>query len=163
MTSHSCATGEAARAVRVGQWLMLFVALAGLMAMHGLSVHGAGGSVAPAPHPVTHPYVAMAGTDSHPDRTRVHAGATVTPGDLRAGVPGGRVDGGHDGHHGAPAGTCLAVIAGLVLLVVAGWPRHVRATRGDALLVARVSALRLLARSRRPAPPDLRLLAVQRC
>lgn len=162
MTSQSCATGEATRSVRVGQWLLLLVALSGLMAMHGFSDHGTRGSVEPPQHPMTHGYVAMAGPATHPDHTRALAGATVTVGEVRVGTAGWPVDG-HDGHDGALAGTCLAVMAGLVLLVVSRWPHRVRATLGDALLVAGVSALRLRTRSRRPAPPDLTLLAVQRC
>lgn len=126
----------------IGRWLVLLVALAGLMAMHGLSDHGVGGPV-----PLQHSS-AMSGAAS--------------PGPAHGDE---EPAGGHGGgHEGLLVGLCLAVLA--AVLLVAGLRTHRRPflawrTRLGDLALALATAVR--ARARGPARPDLRLLSVQRC
>lgn len=130
----------------IGRWLVLLVALAGLMAMHGLSDHGVGGPV-----PLQHSS-AMSGVAS--------------PGpahDVEEPV-GGHGDGHGGGHEGLLVGLCLAVLA--AVLLVAGPRPHRRPflawrTHLGGVALALASAVR--ARARGPAGPDLRLLSVRRC
>ncbi|GAA4363110.1 hypothetical protein GCM10023146_02130 [Nocardioides caricicola] len=150
-----------------GRWLVLLVALGGLLAMHGLSAHGVGGppidvaqrspmSTMDTPafaHAATH--AADAGASASGSRA---ARTTSTPPD------------GHGGHHRSDddalvAAMCLAVLATLLLLGVAAWRVGVWARIRQALVdsVASAGATAFWARARSPAPPDLRLLSIQRC
>ena len=122
----------------VARWLMLLVALAGLMAMHGLSDHGVGGPV-----PLDHPPAATGAMTDMP----------APPGDEEPA-------GGHGGHEGLLVGLCLAVLAAVLLLsAVVRRGRPIRASRTwlDGLAVA------VRARARGPSTPDLRQLSVLRC
>lgn len=144
---------------------MLLVALGGLMAMHGLSDHGVGGPAAASQRPV----MTAAGTadDTH-DMTAGTASTTATGHSSHD--AGGMTEqasarhGGIGGHDPMLAGMCLAVM-GAVLLGAVGlfWRRalhKLRAAFGD---LTRAWATAVVACSRGPAPPDLRLLCIQRC
>jgi hypothetical protein len=125
----------------LARWLVLLVALAGLMAMHGLSDHGVGGPVvgsgAAAP---------MAGHD--------HEG----------GGAGSDHGGGHGGDGGMLTGLCLAVLVALLPFVVATARTRLPRALADGLRDrAAVVGTAIRARARGPGAPDLRMLSVQRC
>ena len=146
----------------VGRWVMLLVALAGLMAMHGLSDHGVGGPTAASQTPA----VMAAGTADH---THAMAAGTTAAGHSNDGVDemsedGGAGHGGAGGHGAMLAGMCLAVIGAVLLGAIGVFWRRVlytlQAAFGD---LTRAWAIAVVACSRGPAPPDLRLLSIQRC
>ncbi|MFC7493927.1 MULTISPECIES: DUF6153 family protein [unclassified Nocardioides] len=144
------AVGHRRRAELVGRWLLLLVALGGLLAMHGFSDHGVGGPGAVASSEAEVP------ADAH-----THSGAHDVGGDGAGGSSGG-----HGDHHGGlVVGMCLAVLAA-GLLLGATWRRagltvRLRRALADPVVVEAATAVR--ARARGPAPPDLRLLSIQRC
>ena len=170
------------------RWVVLLVALAGLMAMHGLSDHGVSGvpgtgsdTGTGAAFPVSH----SSGTglrgdansitaSNHADQSGHHQGRVGLTGDARFPGPssselgtgsGGDRHGQHrGGHEGLMVGMCFAVLGALALL------RTVR--RGsrplDRVLTASVdralaSATALRARRLGAVRPDLRMLSIQRC
>ncbi|GAB6985970.1 hypothetical protein JCM10369A_24940 [Nocardioides pyridinolyticus] len=163
---------------------MLLVALAGLMAMHGLSDHGVGGlagaageraGVAVASSPGTTSSISMAsgasqsghafaaGLADHADHAD-HAAKTAVVGGSSSSQPAGESGDGHGGHGELLLGVCLAVpAAGLLLRVLVGAfrPLGMFLTRLVDRAAAAVVAVR--ARARGSACPDLRLLSIQRC
>lgn len=153
-----------ARSVRVRQWLMLLVALAGLLAMHGFSDHGVAGAVDVSRHAMTHDASAAAADVEHAGDHAASMTVSATAGSesaLRSVESPGE---GHGGHGGLAAVACLAVLMGMLVLLVARWPARVRAWLQDALHdLSRAAAGALRARSREPRPPDLRSLSIQRC
>lgn len=134
----------------VGRWLLLLVALGGLLAMHGLSDHGVGGPAAVGPA-TTH--VAM------------DTGTPATDPADDAVARGGAADGPGEHHGGSVVGMCLAVIGAVLLLGVvarrSGFITRLRHALTTHLAV--LTATSFWARARGPAPPDLRLLSIQRC
>lgn len=171
--------------VSLSRWVVLLVALAALMAMHGLSDHGVGGvagadmgmGAAPFSHATGMEHVGDArGIEgSNPaDRSAHHPrGAGLTGGVHTSGPStselGTGAAGDQHGHHGGGhedlmVGMCLAVLGALALL------RSLR--RGsrplERVLTASVdralaSATALRVRARGAVRPDLRMLSIQRC
>ena len=126
----------------LARWLVLLVALVGLMAMHGLSDHGVGGPVA-----------ASAG-----------AAAPMAGHDHGGGEGGSDDGGGHGGGGGMLTGLCLAVLVALLPFAAAAALTRLRWSRGTGLRDrAAVVGTATRARARGPGAPDLRMLSVQRC
>ena len=156
----------------VAEWLMLVVALAGLMAMHGFSDHGVGGlGELPAGSAGT-PLTAPAGGPIHSNMDHVAASAVPSvsegPGHGEASGPGhgGDPGDGHGGgHDGMLAGACLAILAAALLLGAARWRAHLLGyTRASALMRSLADAAHALrAWTWGPAPPDLTRLSILRC
>ena len=90
---------------------------------------------------------------------------TGTPGSDPAAARGGAADGPEEHHGGSVVGMCLAVIGAVLLLGVvarrAGFVTRLRHALTTHLAV--LTATSFWARARGPAPPDLRLLSIQRC
>jgi hypothetical protein len=147
----------------VGRWLLLLAALGGLLAMHGLSDHGIGAAVAVPSSGVAAPVTAMSpGTHDARSHPGTHDGTEAVPSRETSGGASGHHRGGQ--HSELVVGMCLAVLAAGLLLGVAAWRtcRFVRlrhATSAQAL----AAAAALWVRAHGPAPPDLRVLSIQRC
>lgn len=157
---------------------MLLVALAGLIAMHGLSDHGVGGPAVSSPMSSTRQDATSTQSDM---RLSVATIGTSSPGTADAGhlsqdaaAPGssggaphsdvGGTSGGQGDHGGMLAGMCLAVMAGTLALAVAAWRARLRSALNDLLPnLNPITGRMWRARSWGPAPPDLRLLSIQRC
>ena len=165
-----------------GRWLLLLVALGGLLAMHGFSDHGVGGPAAVASSATNAAVSAPAGmaavpstTGTHPgshhpghaaDSTAPHAVLTEPAAVGAVGTPAGGPGDHHGGGHGTSAAEmCLAVLAAVLLLALTTRRLGLGVRVRDAFLdvAAVVSAVAFWARARGPAPPDLRLLSIQRC
>ena len=140
----------------VGRWVMLLVALIGLMAMHGLSDHGVGG-LAGSGAVRADATVAAPVAGASAEGTHEHERAQV-------GDSGSGSDGGHGGHGGLVIGLCLAVLAAVLVLAAlvrgAGILGTLRLELSD---VTRAVAAAVRARARGPGRPDLDVLSVRRC
>ncbi|GAA1157509.1 DUF6153 family protein [Nocardioides aquiterrae] len=137
----------------VARWLVLLVALVGLMAMHGLSDHGTGG-------PAAVPAGAAAPMSGHGHTESAGGGD-------HGGGPGGGHGGGHgDGHGdaGLVTGLCLAVLVALLPFVAASArARLLRSLTAELRDLATAVGAAIRARARGPSAPDLTLLSVLRC
>ncbi|SFI51115.1 DUF6153 family protein [Nocardioides psychrotolerans] len=136
--------------------LVVLAALAGLFAMHGMSEHGV----------AHHDSSSMSAESPSGDAMAMGLGAAASVADAAADVQTGAAvtataAGDLVGHGADMAMTlCLAVLAGLVLLL----------TRGRGLWVGLVmrpivagADARMARTARDPVPPDLFVLSIQRC
>ena len=140
----------------VGRWVMLLVALTGLMAMHGLSDHGVGGlagSGAVRADAAVAASVAAASAEGSHEHERGQVGDS-----------GSESHGGHDGHGGLVVSLCLAVLAAVLVLVALVRGAAVRGTLHTRLVdVTGAVAAAVRARARGPGRPDLDVLSIRRC
>lgn len=159
----------------VGRWLLLGVALTGLLAMHGLSDHGTAttdaSTIAGAAAPVTGDLEARALMTAAANKHVRHLSGehAAHSGDLTTAAPGtdphGDGSGGHGDHHASSAAACFAVLVAAFLLRAAAWRRrHLTRLRKWTLTpAAAVAATAWRARSRDPAAPHLTRLSISRC
>jgi hypothetical protein len=134
---------------------MLLIALSGLFAMHGMSDHGVmrhGG--------LPHGDIMSAGAsmaEPHAEPLPTGAAAIVLE---AAGQVAPRSGAAKELLDAAAAGSCLAVLAGVALLLL----RRVRSWSGEVLrsLLSRAQLVLVLP-ARDPDPPDLFALSIQRC
>ena len=140
-------------AITLARWAMLLVALAGLMAMHGLSDHSVSG-IGPSLEPVS----ASTGITAP---TLDHVLHENTPGDSAVGLPS---DDDLGGHGQTLAELCLAVLAAVLLLATCrrGFQRLGYLSARFLDLTGPITTAQL-ATARGPPTPDLRMLSVQRC
>jgi hypothetical protein len=161
------------------RWVILLVALAGLMAMHGLSDHGLGGAGVDARMGGVMAAVGTGHVDGTPglgsaDISTGHAGHAghasavdhIDPLFTGAGTASLREQhGDHRGGHGdLMVGMCLAVLGALLLFGARkrGSPPLARVLTAS-VDRTRANATALRARSRGAVRPDLRMLSIQRC
>ena len=140
----------------VGRWLVPLVALAGLMAMHGLSDHGVGG-LAGSSAVRADAAVAAPVADASAEGTHEHERGQV-------GDSGSESHGGHDGHGGLVVSLCLAVLAAVLVLAALVRGAGVLGTlRLRVVDVTGAVAAAVRARARGPGRPDLDVLSIRRC